>query len=394
MFRGVRRFLREWKETRRFVALPEECRRIVFYSEGPGYWTHLGAIVECLIKQHGRQVTYLTSREDDPILSSAPDLVTAFYIGDQSVRTMLFRTMDVRVLVTTMPDLETFHIKRSLHPVHYVYVHHSIVSSHMIYRPGAFDHFDTIFCVGPHHIEETRANEKLYGLSEKMLVKHGYGRVDQIIADANASAVRDGSHDHKARHVLVAPSWGSEGLLETGAQELVGALLEAGFDVTVRPHPWTRRQRPDVLESLSSCFGNCSTFSLDENMDSWGSLLSADVMISDWSGAALEFAFGLEKPVVFVDVPRKVNNPEYERLKIEPLEVGIRMRIGEVVPRNQPGVVVDAVRKLIDHREEYRSRIISAREESIFNVGSSASHGAEYIVNLVDDLTRTLDGQG
>ena len=33
-------------------------------------------------------------------------------------------------------------------------------------------------------------------------------------------------------------------------------------------------------------------------------------MVSDWSGVAMEFAFGLERPVLFIDVPRKTNNPE------------------------------------------------------------------------------------
>ena len=32
-------------------------------------------------------------------------------------------------------------------------------------------------------------------------------------------------------------------------------------------------------------------------------------MVSDWSGAALEYSFGLKKPVIFLDLPKKVNNP-------------------------------------------------------------------------------------
>jgi hypothetical protein len=47
----------------------------------------------------------------------------------------------------------------------------------------------------------------------------------------------------------------------------------------------------------------------------------------DWSGVAMEFAFGLEKPVLFIDVPRKVNNPEYKTLRAVPLEVSYRDQI-------------------------------------------------------------------
>ena len=66
-------------------------------------------------------------------------------------------------------------------------------------------------------------------------------------------------------------------------------------------------------------------------------------MVSDWSGAALEYAFGLERPVLFVDVARKVNNPDYEALGIEPFEVGIRERIGRVVAPDDLAAIVPAV---------------------------------------------------
>ena len=49
-------------------------------------------------------------------------------------------------------------------------------------------------------------------------------------------------------------------------------------------------------------------------------------MISDYSGAALEFAFTFNKPIIFVDVPKKINNKNYEILNITPLEVSIKWR--------------------------------------------------------------------
>ena len=37
-------------------------------------------------------------------------------------------------------------------------------------------------------------------------------------------------------------------------------------------------------------------------VDSW---LRSDVMVSDWSGAALEYAFALQRPVVYVEHRRR-----------------------------------------------------------------------------------------
>ena len=87
------------------------------------------------------------------------------------VRTILFKILKAGIMIMTMPDLEVYNIKRSIYSVHYLYVNHSMVSMHMIYRKGAFDHFDTLFCVGPHHVREIRETEKTYGLKPKKLIK-------------------------------------------------------------------------------------------------------------------------------------------------------------------------------------------------------------------------------
>ena len=54
------------------------------------------------------------------------------------------------------------------------------LATHTIYRKGAFDHFDSIFCVGHHHIEEISATESVYNLNHKNLVAYGYGLVDKL----------------------------------------------------------------------------------------------------------------------------------------------------------------------------------------------------------------------
>ena len=71
------------------------------------------------------------------------------------------------IVVMTMPDLNQFHIRRSLRSTHYIYIFHAMVSTHVQYREGAFDHYDAIFCVGPHHAREIQRREELEHLSTK-----------------------------------------------------------------------------------------------------------------------------------------------------------------------------------------------------------------------------------
>jgi YidC/Oxa1 family membrane protein insertase len=376
---GLRSALRAWKGFRKFRRLPPEARALVFYAEDATSWSHFEPIVTALLGRSGPALCYLTSSPVDPILRRDDHRLQSIYIGSGAARTAVFSVLEARVVVMTMPDLETFHIKRSPRVRQYAYVHHSMVSTHMIYRPGAFDHFDAILCVGPHHLRETRAAEALAGRPAKTLVEHGYGRLDTLIRLAAARDARPGPAAGQTRHVLVAPSWGPYGILETRGVELVAVLREAGYRVTVRPHPMTTRKRPDVLAAVRERFRNDRAVVLETDVASTASLFEADVLISDWSGVALEYAFARERPVLFLDVPRKVNNPGYEALGIEPIEVEIRGEIGVILSPERLSDAPAVVRALADDPDAFTDRIRKARAEHVFHVGASGEAGAAYL---------------
>jgi YidC/Oxa1 family membrane protein insertase len=381
--------LEDWASVRRFHALPDAARSIVFYAEDGDSWPHFEPIVRELTGEMGREICYVTSSRGDPVLRTTNPRIRPFCIGEGMVRTSLFLSLRAGVCVMTMPDLQTFHLKRSrAQDVHYAYVFHSMVSTHMIYRKGAFDAFDTILCTGPHHEREIRATEQVYGLKPKNLVPHGYGRLDTML-EAPRAGSRPGRGRPESVHVLVAPSWGPHGLLETRGVEFCRVLLAAGLRVTVRPHPMTRRKWPECIRDIEGAFGGHDRLTLETGVASFESLESADVMISDWSGAALEFAFAYDKPVLFVDVPRKVNNPEYERIGCEPLEVSIREQIGRVIP---PACLADLpmhLQELMRDAEGMRGRIQRVRAEAVYNVGESGRAGASAIVEMADEVRST-----
>lgn len=383
--------LEDWRAARRFNALPDRLRDIVFYAEDGDSWPHFATIIRHLTGE-GRHVCYLTSSRLDPVLQFGDPLVHAFCIGEGTVRTSMFLSLRAKVCVMTMPDLETFHLKRSRRqPVHYVYVFHSMVSTHMIYRKGAFDHFDTILCVGPHHVREISATEQVYGIRRKNLVYHGYGRLDTMLkARRRSERLPAPASNGDLPHVLVAPSWGPNGLLETHGTAVCGALLDAGFRVTVRPHPMTRRKAPGCIRAIESELGDSGRLTVENGVAAFDSLAAADCMVSDYSGAAMEFAFGFERPVLFVDVPRKVNNPEYKRIGIEPIEVAIREKIGTVVGPDRLTGLAREVNELVRAREEIREQIRKARGDVVYNVGASG-RAAAMTINM---MAQSKSGQG
>ena len=234
-----------------FLRDPTASDGIVFYSEGEAYAPFLRPVINALADVYDGPIHYLTSDANDRVLIDDWPDVRSFYISNGCARTYVLNHMHAAVVAMTSPDINTFHIKRSLKARHYAYLHHSLVSTHMVYRKGAFDHFDSILCVGNHQIEEIRAWEALQGLPPKKLFKHGHPSLDALINAAKENPAPPVGDD-KHLNILLAPSWGPLGLMETRAEEVVQIILDAGHFVRVRPHPRTRQISGSVLDALAA----------------------------------------------------------------------------------------------------------------------------------------------
>ena len=384
-------FILAFGEMLRFLSLPQKKRKIVFYAEDKHSMLHFEPIIKQLAFIHEETLCYLTSASDDVILETHHNNIIPVYVGDGVVRTLVFSYMAADLLIMTMPDLETYHIKRSKrYPVHYLYLFHGLVSTHYIYRKAAFDSFDTIFCTGPHQIEEIKATEKLYNLKQKNLVKDGYRPLESLMAEVKEYRKVNKNTNAKKRPmtVVVAPSWGKNAILETCGLEIVQNLLDSGFRTIVRPHPLTTKYNGWIIKSLSSRFSKNELFHLNQNLSDKSSLFQSHVMISDWSSIAIEYAFACERPVIFIDVPMKCNNPEADRINIIPLELIIREKIGRVILPDQLDTISEAIEGIYNDYNEFINIIRKLREECVYNLGSSLDGAVNQIMNLSTELQK------
>ena len=378
-------FGNERKELEKFNELDLDERSIVFYSEDISSFVHFEQIIHELTEKMGCQICYVTSAKDDPILTSQNKRIKAFYIGHGAIRTKFFMELKAEVLVMTMPNLETYFIKRSkVYPVHYVYVFHSIVSTHTIYRKGAFDHFDSIFCVGPHHVEEISATESVYDLKHKNLVKYGYGLLDNLQTNKSMKNQQRCTEDGKKK-ILVAPSWGKNGLLETKGLELVKILLDGGYHVIVRPHPMTNRKWSKTIKAIENEFKSNANFEIEKDVSTFESLYSAYGLISDWSGIAMEYAFACELPVLYIDGSPKINNSSYDKIACEALEITIRNLIGKVISPNELESLPKIIESTYENIDNFKTKIQEVRDKTVFNLGESGMNGAQEIVKILHE---------
>lgn len=370
-------FIGCWRQYRAFRRLPRSDRRIVFYAESGQDWHHWRDLIGHLTTEMEETSCYVSSDPDDPGLHQGSPRISPFWIGRGLWRTWFFQWLDADILVTQLLDLDILELKRSIHPVHYVYVFHSLVSTHMADRADSFDHYDTILCAGPHQMREIRRREELHHLAPKQLIPHGYARLEQLMAARRTATIAADA----GIHVLMAPSWGAHTILPTCGLELTGILLDAGFRVTLRPHFQTRWATPKVIDRVIHRYRGHPRFALVEEMGDSESLFDAHVMVTDWSGAALDFGLGLEKPVLFVDVPPKAER-HLAGAGYRAVRGYVRDKIGVILSPDRLAEGPDLIQQLVQDAARFRCEVSPLRDERVFNLGHSGAAGGEAIARV------------
>ena len=165
--------LQIWRAYRAFKALPVSAKRIVFYSESGQDWHHFVPVIDQLTRELAEDVVYLTSDPDDPGLRQDNPHLAGFCIGSGLIRTMCFQWLEAGVCAMTMVDFNKLQLKRSVNPVTYVFMFHSLISVHMADHEDSYDYYDAILCAGPHQMREVRKREEMLGLDAKPLFEHG-----------------------------------------------------------------------------------------------------------------------------------------------------------------------------------------------------------------------------
>lgn len=375
-------FFREWRAYRAFRALPRDQRRIVFLAESHQDWHHFRPVLEHLSGTLAETVLYVCADPGDPAMQQQSPRIRPFCVGKGLPRIWFCQFVEADVLVTQILDLGNLELKRSVHPVHYVFMAHSLTSAHMADREDSYDHYDTILCCGPHFEREVRRREELKGLPAKRLIPHGYGRLDDLIVHRREPPPAESA----GIHVLLAPSWGPQTILPVCGMEIVDAMLAAGFRITLRPHYQTRWQTPEVIDRIVARHRGNPRFAIVEQMAESDSLFDSHVMITDWSGAGQDYGMGLEKPVIYVDLPQKSRNDAWAALGIEPFESWVRDKLGALLAPGELAKLPDLVRELVRDPGRFRGNVARLRAEWVYNVGKSGVAGAEAIATLAREM--------
>jgi YidC/Oxa1 family membrane protein insertase len=83
-------------------------------------------------------------------------------------------------------------------------------------------------------------------------------------------------------------------------------------------------------------------------------------------------------------VPRRIRNPNWRELGIEPIESAIRNQVGEIVSPDALAEAPAAIERLLADPDRFRASMRQLRETMVFRLGHSVPDGAAEIARLAD----------
>lgn len=380
---------REKADYKRF--LKYGTKQIVFYSEKNGFYKYYRDVIEYILSKTDIVIHYISSDPEDEIFGITSDNFRTYYISENRLIVLMMK-MDADIVVMTMPDLQKYQIKRSLvrDDIEYVYMDHGINSLNLTLRKHAIDYFDTVFVANDNLYNEIRAQEKLYGLKEKNLVRYGYCLIDNMIREYEKSQADNGA-DSAGSHrpsILIGPSWQPDNIMDTCIGDLLSSLLKLDMDVILRPHPQYVRHNEGRLNEIRERYADHDNFTLQTDFSSNDTVFNADVMITDWSGIAYEYSLTTLKPTLFIDTPMKVMNPDYEEIGVVPFDVEIRNKIGISISPEDCGRADETVKRLLSESDFSPVTMKAVREKYLYNVGNSAAVGGNYLIGRLIEYSK------
>lgn len=364
---------KEKADYKRFLSGPR--KRLVFYSEKNGFYKYYKNIIEEIIKRTNIVVHYITSDPEDEVFALESEQFQPYYIGENRLIVLMMK-LETDIMVMTTPDLENYQLKRSYlkKDIEYIYVPHDVNSSNLTFHKDALDHFDTVFVSGVQNKAEIQEREEKYQLPKKNLVEWGSSVIDNM-----TKAYEEIHREEKEKIILIAPSWQKDNILDSCIEEILDRLKGEGYRIIVRPHPQYVRHFEGKIDSLAEKYA-ADGIEIQKDFSSNKTVYMADVLITDWSSIAFEYAFSTLKPVLFINTPMKVVNPDYQELQTQPIDLVLRDKVGISLDPDCLDETARSVHSLLYDNRFSGEAIAQLRDTYIYHVGNSGVVGAKYII--------------
>lgn len=356
--------------------------KIIIYGEDKRYYNVFKPIIEELINL-SIPITYYSSSEDDPIFDIKNDLLYSEFIGVGNKAYAKLNFIEADICLMTTPNLDVFQLKRSKGVKKYVHIMHAPGEA-ALYCLYSLDFFDAVLLNGKNQINDIRELENLRGTKIKYLDIIGSTYLDELENKKN-KIVEIKNETKNKKTVLIAPSWGVNGLLTRFGEKLIDAIVENGFHLIIRPHPQSLIVEKEMIEKLKNKYKDNKNLEWDFDVDNIYSLSKADVMLSDFSGVIFDYAFMFEKPTIIPSFTFDKRGYDAIELKDETWTFKVLPQISVSLDENNFSSIANIVNETINNKS-LKENILKVKEEAYMYRGEASKRGALVLNNMLKNL--------
>ncbi len=360
---------------------------ICIFSEGKTYWNVFRPVLDEFEKR-GKDVHYLTASPDDPALNAGYKHVHAEFIGEGNKAISKMNLINADLVLSTTPSLDVFQWKRSKTASCYVHLPH-MPNDITTYKMFGLDFYDAVLVSGDYQKEEIRRLESIRSIPAKDVVLTGIPYLDKM-KERLDSLSRDDT-DGSKKTVLLAPSWGSNGILTAYGASFIESLIKTPYRIIIRPHPQSFTSEKELMDKLMNQFPETDKLKWNRDPDNFNVLNEADILISDFSGIIFDFALVFNKPVIYTEPVNDWSQYDCSWDTEELWTYKILPKIGRKLTKDNfgsIGVLLEDCTSGIDSKELSRGRDL-AREQTWCNIG----HGSEKVVDYILDKHGKIAGK-
>lgn len=357
---------------------------ICIFSEGKRYWNVFKPVLDEFEKR-GKDIHYLTASPDDPALTSDYKHVHAEFIGEGNKAISKMNLINADLVLSTTPSLDVFQWKRSKTASYYVHLPH-MPNDITTYKMFGLDFYDAVLLSGSYQEDEIRRLESMRSIPAKEIVLTGIPYLDKMKERLDSTSRDDITE--KERTVLLAPSWGSNGILTAYGASFIESLIKTDYRIIIRPHPQSFTSEKDLIDRLMKQFPESDRLRWNRDSDNFDVLNEADILISDFSGVIFDFALVFNKPVIYTEPVNDWSQYDCSWDTEELWTYKILPRIGRKLTKDNFGSIGSLIEDCIsggDSKDLAAGRDL-AREQTWCNIGQGSVKVADYLINKHSEL--------
>lgn len=341
-----------------------------FFSEKKNYQPYMIDLIEKISEEH--KVLYLSFDKNDKINFSN---VENIYLGNFFSKYLVFKYIKSKYFLLTMTDLGNSFLKKSNNVKYYVHFFHAPVSAHKQFTNKAFSNYDIILANGEYQVHELRELEKINNSKTKEIFATGYMYFDYLLK------LKKTNHQD---YILFAPSWSysKNNCLDKYGFEIISKLISQDHKVIFRPHPEHFKRSKIQLEIIKNNFFNHPNFIFDFNFSNIEAIQKSKLIITDYSGIAIEAFYPFLKPVLYINAEEKIQNDIYSTINIKAIEDKIRNKFGIQITPNELSNISDHISKTFSNFDKIKDNIKSFYSDNFPNLEKVVDKNFNILKNL------------